>query len=137
MAVLVVKIGLKLGASQLGASIPHEALSALDSVTDDLLHSTLSVAAQELGEVIEPQLESAFKVKERTEKAMSLDVPEDAIGKLAADQNFVKLSANEFKTLKAWMDKTQGARWEAKCGLVKTMTAESKIAWVPERVQVA
>lgn len=126
LCVLVVKVGVTLGAAQLGAKIPSSSFAALDDVTNSLLTATLMMAEDHLGPEEDGDDEQPAK------KALdALEKPDEAISKLADNGRYKEVSRNEYMQLKEWMD-TKHKGWEGKCGLVQKADESGKLVYVPD-----
>ena len=68
MAMLALKAGIKIGASQLGVAIPAASLEALSQITDGLVSETLQIAIEEMAKEAavppDPSVDAAAALEE-------------------------------------------------------------------------
>ena len=148
MAMLVLKAGIKMGAAQLGVSIPAESLAALSSITDDLVNDTLQLAieaaAADAAAKVEAGPSDADALRERdSEKDINEFLaneaaaapPEEVLEMLARSDEYKAASRNEYALLKGWLD-AMHPRWQARCGLEPIVDQKSgHVEWRPAQAE--
>ena len=143
LAMLALKAGIKLGASQLGVALPAASLAALSSVTDGLVSETLQLSIEAMAEEAatpkDPSdVAAALKEEERDnhlkaflKSEAATAPPEEVLERLSASGEYNKASRREYTLLKEWLDKLHPG-WEARCGLEPRVDPETgSVIWLP------
>jgi serine/threonine protein kinase/membrane-associated protease RseP (regulator of RpoE activity) len=122
LAMLVLKAGIKMGAAQLGVSIPAESLDMLCGVTDALVSDTLQLAIE--------AMEAEASDEAQSDEAATAP-PEEVLERLSSSDEYKAASRQEYTLLMEWLDKLHPG-WRARCGLEPTVNQETgSVEWVP------
>ena len=145
MAMLVLKAGIKIGAAQLGVSIPVESLDALSAATDALVHDTLQLAIEEgaANAALQQEAKPSDAEQALTERDSEIAInrylaeeaaaapPDEVLQRLASSEEYKTASRNEYALLKEWLNQLHPG-WQARCGLEPTVDQESGcVQWLP------
>lgn len=137
MGMLALKVALKVGASQIGVSVPAASLDAMLGNMSESMSGLLEMALEETEEMMETIADDSVKKimsdsGDNSEAALAMmESPETTLIALTDNEEYNKLGRDQYLAFKTWLDEKHPG-WQSKVGLkphVHPTTGE--VEWLP------